>query len=398
MLEKSTYYVLDAQGNQLSMYEHEVDQQAVNYTLAERNIYGSARLGRNSHNIDLYTADLENPVNSVLGEKYYELSNHLGNVLAVINDVKYPVASGTTVDYFEVALVSVCDYSPFGMLMPGRSHQSGDYMYKFNGAESDDELKGVGNHYDLGLRNYDPRTGRMFSMDPRANEYPWQTTYAYHRNSPIMTIDYLGGGDGIYVDEETGEVLGQDEHGADDGLIHYTSKANWDDYGSSPYSNRSELLKEGGISQTINLFDEISRQAESSDNEEVGDVPITEFTQDVRDGVTLVTSILTASAEGAKNTEFKYPEPKATTAASKQTLRNLSKAAQKFALAFTVADKSVIMYTSALDGNYTKVTQEAVILTGYVVAATMMSTPTGVSQFAGALVFIGTGIYDIVTD
>jgi hypothetical protein len=53
MLEKSTYYVLDAQGNQLSMYEHEVDQQDVNYTLSERNIYGSSRLGRNSHKVDL---------------------------------------------------------------------------------------------------------------------------------------------------------------------------------------------------------------------------------------------------------------------------------------------------------------------------------------------------------
>jgi len=71
----------------------------------------------------------------------------------------------------------------------------GSYRYGFNGMERDDEVKGAGNHYDLGLRNYDPRLGRMFSIDPRANEYPWQTTYAYHRNSPIMTIDYLGGGD-----------------------------------------------------------------------------------------------------------------------------------------------------------------------------------------------------------
>src|SRR5690554_8132498 len=45
MLEKSTYYILDAQGNQLSMYEHAVDDTEVNYYLTERNIYGSSRLG-----------------------------------------------------------------------------------------------------------------------------------------------------------------------------------------------------------------------------------------------------------------------------------------------------------------------------------------------------------------
>ncbi len=36
----------------------------------------------------------------------------------------------------------------------------------------------------------------MFSIDPRSAEYPWQTAYAYHRNSPVWVIDYMGGGDG----------------------------------------------------------------------------------------------------------------------------------------------------------------------------------------------------------
>lgn len=42
---------------------------------------------------------------------------------------------------------------------------------------------------------YNPRIGRMFSVDPRTHEYPWQTPYAYHRNNLIAWIDYLGGGD-----------------------------------------------------------------------------------------------------------------------------------------------------------------------------------------------------------
>ena len=44
----------------------------------------------------------------------------------------------------------------------------------------------------------------MFSLDPRAPEYPWQSPYVYHSNSPIAVIDYLGGGEG---EEEGKDVL-----------------------------------------------------------------------------------------------------------------------------------------------------------------------------------------------
>lgn len=69
------------------------------------------------------------------------------------------------------------------------------YRYGFNGAEKDDEISGNGNVFDLGLREYDTRLGRMFSIDPRTPEYPCQSPYVYHRNSPISRVDYRGGGD-----------------------------------------------------------------------------------------------------------------------------------------------------------------------------------------------------------
>lgn len=87
-----------------------------------------------------------------------------------------------------------------------------NYRYGFNGAEKDDEIKGSGNTYDLGLREYDARLGRMFCIDPRAPEYAWQSPYVYHRNSPIWKVDYLGGGDGPEPVEHTvgsGESLEQ---------------------------------------------------------------------------------------------------------------------------------------------------------------------------------------------
>ena len=135
-----------------------------------------------------------------LGEKQYELSNHLGNVLATVSDRRVLTEDVNDPDpnnwWWDADVVSAQDYYPFGMQMPDRVYKNAStYRYAFNGGEVDSEVKNVGNHYDFGLRNYDPRTGRMFSIDPRSGEYPWQTTYAYHRNSPISKVDFLGGGD-----------------------------------------------------------------------------------------------------------------------------------------------------------------------------------------------------------
>src|SRR5690554_6014640 len=121
MLEKSTYYILDVQGNQLSMYEHAVDDIEVNYYLTERNIYGSSRLGTLKDPVNMLNAY---PLQSygILGNRNYELSNHLGNVLTVISDIKYPLSSdNTTIDGYEVGISNVFDYSPFGAPLDGRT-------------------------------------------------------------------------------------------------------------------------------------------------------------------------------------------------------------------------------------------------------------------------------------
>ena len=112
MLENSTYYILDAQGQQISMYEHNVGSETVSYYLAERNIYGSSRLGVTRDTINMYDPELL-PSYGVLGNRNYELSNHLGNVLAVINDVKIPLDENadTYVDGYQTGIVNVSDYS-----------------------------------------------------------------------------------------------------------------------------------------------------------------------------------------------------------------------------------------------------------------------------------------------
>ena len=57
-----------------------------------------------------------------LGTKGYELTNHLGNVLAVVIDKRQNIDlnSDDTIDRYRPSLMAAYDYYPFGSLMPGR--------------------------------------------------------------------------------------------------------------------------------------------------------------------------------------------------------------------------------------------------------------------------------------
>jgi hypothetical protein len=82
----------------------------------------------------------------IWGSRFFELSNHLGNVLATIQD-RMTVTNASGVDYYDPVVVSAQDYYAFGMMMPGRTYsaQGGVYRYGFNGKENDNEVKGTGN-------------------------------------------------------------------------------------------------------------------------------------------------------------------------------------------------------------------------------------------------------------
>jgi RHS repeat-associated protein len=68
----------------------------------------------------------------------------------------------------------------------------GAYRYGFNGKENDNEVKGVGDQQDYGMRIYDPRVGRFLSVDPLEKKYPELTPYQYASNRPIDGIDQDG--------------------------------------------------------------------------------------------------------------------------------------------------------------------------------------------------------------
>jgi len=167
-----------------------------------RNLYGSSRIGVEdlSTTTVLGMQPLTAPTptanahyTNLIGDKAYELANHLGNVLNVVKDRKLATSTnGTTVAYFQPDVVSYSDYYPFGQALPYRNGNTPEYRYGFNNMEKDDELKGNGNSYDFGDRIYDPRIGRWLSIDGFTKKFPWWTPYQFSGNTPIWAKDLEG--------------------------------------------------------------------------------------------------------------------------------------------------------------------------------------------------------------
>jgi RHS repeat-associated protein len=183
----TTYYIRDAQGNTLALYDNAGS--ASNWR--EQDLYGSSRLGLWTPNVNLATGNAQTVYDTV-GRKFFELTNHLGNVLETITDKRLQAASGSLVDHYIADIASAQSYYAFGMEQPGMTYNSANYRYGFNGQEKDNDIKGDGNSYDFEFRIYDPRVGRFSSVDPLAKEYAWNSSYAFAENRVIDGRDLEG--------------------------------------------------------------------------------------------------------------------------------------------------------------------------------------------------------------
>jgi RHS repeat-associated protein len=196
----STYYVRDAQGNVMATYERYKEVVGgtfvPNLLCTEHPIYGSSRIGIDKYLIPISSfnfAPTSSDYERIVGNKHFELSNHLGNINAVVSDLKVPVEDGVGgIAYYLPDLVSTTDYYAFGQPMEGRQYSNGSYRYGFNGKEKDDEIKGSGNSLDYGARIYDPRLGRWLGVDPLNAEYTSISPYVFAVNSPISAFDQDG--------------------------------------------------------------------------------------------------------------------------------------------------------------------------------------------------------------
>jgi RHS repeat-associated protein len=159
----------------------------------------------------------------IIGEKSYELNDHLGNfndtwvlssktlsginpvrnlseatgIRVVISDRKYLADRDdnntiTTGDNFVPEVLSANEYGAFGNLLNGRGFSQRDYRYGFQGQLLDDEVKGNGNSLNYKYRMHDPRIGRFFAVDPLASDFPWNSSYAFSENRVIDAIELEG--------------------------------------------------------------------------------------------------------------------------------------------------------------------------------------------------------------
>lgn len=206
-LGQSTYDIIVAYFlGQSSLYTDSMN-------VSEWHLYGSSRVGIYQSNINLayrnirivggVTTDSTSVTTAYpsyalyalqRGNKRYELTNHLGNVLVVLSDKKIQQCSSTVVASYVADVVSANDYSAFHATLSGRSYTASNTNYRFggsNGQEKDDEIfKGA---YTAEYWEYDSRLGRRWNVD---NVYKsWQSNYVCFSDNPINKIDPDGNDD-----------------------------------------------------------------------------------------------------------------------------------------------------------------------------------------------------------
>ena len=151
---------------------------------------GQEQVGEVIASTNVNLININTQTQNIIGDKYFEMSNHLGNVLASVSDRKLPEPDGQgSVDFYLADVTSYSDYFPYGMIL----RDGGDGpRYGFQGQEKDDEVKGEGNYINYKYRMHDPRVGRFFATDLLEKTYPNNSPYAFSQNIVINAIELEG--------------------------------------------------------------------------------------------------------------------------------------------------------------------------------------------------------------
>ena len=78
-------------------------------------------------------------------------------------------------------------------MMLGRTWSTGDsHRYGFQGQEVNKDIAGEGNAIEFKYRSYDPRIGKMNSIDPLSRKYPYLSPYSFSGNRVIDMVELEG--------------------------------------------------------------------------------------------------------------------------------------------------------------------------------------------------------------
>nr|WP_321232926.1 DUF6443 domain-containing protein [uncultured Psychroserpens sp.] len=117
----------------------------------------------------------------------YQYKDHLGNIRLAYNDSNSDGSISTS------EIIEENNYYPFGLKHKGYNNviNGAEYKYKtYQGQEISEEL-GY-NMLEFKYRHYDPSTGRFFAVDPLAEHYSYNSTYAFQENKLGLGVELEG--------------------------------------------------------------------------------------------------------------------------------------------------------------------------------------------------------------
>ena len=161
----------------------------------------------------MYNENVDNPSAGIDFRYEFAIRDHLGNTRLLFTDKDGDGTIEQSTNPVTNEVIQELHYYPFGLNMEGRwmDDPAGEHRYQYNGKEwnSDFDL----NWLDYGARWYDASIARFSSIDPLAEDYSFQSPYAYAANNPVTFIDLFGlgpiyGPDGKLIGYEVEEGQG----------------------------------------------------------------------------------------------------------------------------------------------------------------------------------------------
>ena len=126
-----------------------------------------------------------------LGEKRYEIKDHLGNVRAITSDIKNSNNYNDVVSSwnFLADIKSMSNYFPYGLKVKEGSWSASNYQFAYNGKQEEVFSK---NFLNFGARVHSTEIGRFMSTDPKESMFSQQSPFVYAGNNPIQNTDKDG--------------------------------------------------------------------------------------------------------------------------------------------------------------------------------------------------------------